>query len=643
MNPITQQVTRPIRNFIYRQVNPALERGNLHTYFGAHQLENSSTENSIVNLKANVIKFLNRECTADEFTKNFENIFSKDNNRSSEEIRFLKENNQIFFDIAASLLTQPSRDPYMEESKVKVVFLMLLKLKVENICNDQQILEFATNHHEIILRINYHFNSQDHMEMTKKARLFKGLATGLNSQQVLLFESFFNIQIQQVGGRIPNKAMISYRLLLKHKLNIDPQFYKDMVKAILVKFNRNDQLVDYHMELTLRNIFHDNEGWLRDEELEFYQTQVTTLFNLAQYVIPELLSEHGQYIPNEVINNKQLNTHNVNITNQIWEYARTQQNRQPRLVLTPRQDTIQIPLNEEQPVQQIPALGRGVAFEIHNLTNGIEDLALSIIDKAVQELGTNISNFSIDNLRDKFKLLTSDEVQKCEQVLTKILNTPNYRVELEREALPKLAALLNTDSPLWEHHGHTNNSDERWKLWLTQSFLEAAEAYGDGGISCVKGIYERLFTGFRSMHPLIDIMYLGRTIIKDYKDNIATRIKSEELIATVIVRLKATGIKPGENDDNFISELKKTYLEELKGSIQKQIDLKKAELQEKLKQALPNTFDIIIECLNQDNDYFLNNAMESFTASIENIEYINYNQDLGLVEHIKNQLSSVVV
>ncbi len=568
-------------------------------------------------------------------------------NFSNVGIDYLRENHQIFLDIATSLLPQATWNHHEVETKVRTVFLMLLKLKVETICGDQQILEFTINNPIIILHVNnfMQFQTQNNEELTMIATIFKGNATNITPKQVQGFMWDLRIENYPRTGIARNDVSIIYRLLKKHELS-DQQFYKRMIKATIEKFNQPATLRDSSRESTLLTILNENKEWLAAEEPQFYQLQIRTLLNFTEHysLVLILLINHGSSVTNEEIVNIYNNTTNrPGVVSAIENFLETEDGRNRGITLPPRRG-VTIPAQRRNDVNIIQ--NRGVAFEVHNFTGGVEDSALLAIEKAVQELGvTTIPKFSIDDLRNKFKLLTEVEKNKCNEALNKILAASNYKEKLEK-ALTKLAALLNTNSPLWEHDDHRDSADERWRLWLTQSFLESAEAYASGNdhTSCVKGIYERLFTGFRSMHPLIDIMFLSTTITRDYKDNILDKIKSEELITTVIAELKAQGIKPEEKDENyFLTKLKNIYLDKLIESITQQLDKTKAELEEKLKQTLPQTMSSITPSLNEKDNQLLNKFKDKLITNIAYIGDINYTPNLGLVEYIKSQLSSVVV
>jgi hypothetical protein len=64
-------------------------------------------------------------------------------------------------------------------------------------------------------------------------------------------------------------------------------------------------------------------------------------------------------------------------------------------------------------------------------------------------------------------------------------------------------------------------------MWLEQSFVEAGSAYAGSNdtTSCVKGVYERLFTGFRGIHPLIDCLFVTQTVTKEFNNGIKNWLK----------------------------------------------------------------------------------------------------------------------
>ncbi len=154
-------------------------------------------------------------------------------------------------------------------------------------------------------------------------------------------------------------------------------------------------------------------------------------------------------------------------------------------------------------------------------------------------------------------------------------------------------------------------------MWLLQSFVEAGSAYSGGtnGTSCVKGIYERLFTGFRSMHPVIDILYLTKNIIEGYMLNIENQLK--ELMLAIVEEKK---IKSDNGDFNKI--LKATLTERFKKLLEDQITNEQKKLYDKFWN-LHNTRNFILEYIFHNNIPLIEEAMKKFGP------YIDYFNDIA--------------
>jgi hypothetical protein len=416
-------------------------------------------------------------------------------------------------------------------------------------------------------------------------------------------------------------------LLTEYKDLFDPNTLASMVKPLIENCSGVTILGGYgrHTNIAI-SLLSAHKELLASQENQFYQHKIVALFNrtdISNADITELLREHGDNISSETIINRYLTTNSIDTINAVRDYV--QGIGAYREINLPPRNHIMVADRRLQ----------GIAHEVHNYTNGTAVTMLKIISFMLHESKVANMKFTVNDLRQKFKLLDLHKQNKCNEALDKIIASSNYKEKL-KAVLPALASFLNADSLVWEHN--QNNSNSRWKLWLEQSFYEAGTAYtGENNVSCVKGIYERLFSGFRTMHPCIDVIFAAKNILEGYRNNILNILKGENLVNQVIASLKVQGIKSG--DENFDDKLKEIFSEKLSLEITNQIYNSEHELKNKLSN-LPNTKQYIAEFLKHKNQNLIREYMQQFNACVESIEYISLEGNTTLYDYIQSHLTA---
>ncbi|MFN7095058.1 MAG: hypothetical protein ACK4M7_06815, partial [Burkholderiales bacterium] len=366
------------------------------------------------------------------------------------------------------------------------------------------------------------------------------------------------------------------------------------------RISRNGNVPEAPIVLILLN---QNKLWLREGgNNRFYRQAVVNLFDsiipcLSEREFTQLLETHGEVISAETIQNKYMEAYSISIVQAIRAYV--QGTGQHRRINLPQRTDIQV---NGRPFT-------GIAFEVHNFTDGIESGALKAIDEFLKILEVSKPKFIIDDLVGKFNLIENEQLRnKANNALNRLVGSESYKEKLEL-ALPTIAAFLNLHHTTWETGYHDANiywntlpTDEkvnlalknhykdpgsywqdltndkngnkkiefsrevRWCMWLKQSFIEAGTAYDSGtdSTSCVKGVYERLFTGFRSMHPLIDCLFVTQTVTMEFNEGIKNWLKDTGRANDIVAGLRAQGLTGVEDEEFFKSELKQAYFQVIK-------------------------------------------------------------------------------
>jgi Leucine-rich repeat (LRR) protein len=374
-----------------------------------------------------------------------------------------------------------------------------------------------------------------------------------------------------------------------------------------------------------------HKQWMREERnIEFYRHTVNNLFHefsrLFFYLneLNQLLINHGDMIDEDVILALYLQTDSISIVQIIIGY-----------VQGPGQHRhINLPLRDDITVYGQPLAG--IAFEVHNFTDGIEDVALNAIDEFLKVLKVSKPSFTIDNLRNSFGLIEDVGMRaRASNALDKILESDNYRARLVA-ALPTITTFLDLDHSNWKPDYQTRAV--RWSMWLEQSFVEAGTAYTSevDSTSCVKGIYERLFTGFRGMHPLMDCLFASQTAATEFDANISFWLGNIQRANKLIAKLKAQGFSGKET--NLDETIRNWYFKAIKKELISLIDNSLSDYLNKLTEFY-SLRSYLAEVVNGRKEQVIKDALRKFK---DNLSYLNYvSVDGGqqeLDEYIKSKL-----
>jgi hypothetical protein len=206
----------------------------------------------------------------------------------------------------------------------------------------------------------------------------------------------------------------------------------------------------------------------------------------------------------------------------------------------------------------------GIAFDIHTFAKNLDKRCISYIKTMIAKNQLPFIPFTIEDLIGQIRSsFIEDDSNKdlalC--ALRKINRSSEYKKKLEN-ILPLIATFIIHGKKLGLS-GETTK--DNWTLWLNQSFVESATAYnGDETTSCIPGIYERLFTGFQTMHPVLDLLSLPASLIKFYfpiekweTDPKLEILKNQNVLEHI---LKQLIFSPAKTDRHYLSEIVKSCI-----------------------------------------------------------------------------------
>jgi hypothetical protein len=472
-------------------------------------------------------------------------------------------------------------------------------------------------------------------------------------------------------------AYTALQALEKYGNQLEDNIHHSLVKVLIENCSNINPIIGNAREASITlKLLNQNKLWLSEgENNRFYRQVVGNLFDsgissLSEQELTQFLGVYGEVISVEVIRNKYIQTNSIRIVQAIRAYVQD----------TGRDRRINLPQRTDMQVNGRPLAG--IAFEVHNFTDGIESAALKAIDKFLTALEVPQPTFIIDDLVGKFNSIENEQLQtKANNALNRLLGSENYKEKLEL-ALPTIAAFLNLDHATWETAYHDANiywntlpTDEkvnlalknhykdpgtywqdliddkngnkkiefsrevRWRMWLKQSFIEAGTAYAGNNdtTSCVKGVYERLFTGFRGMHPLIDCLFVAQTVTKEFNDGIENWLKEIGRANDIVVRLKAKGLTGTEDEKFFKNELKQAYFQAIKKDLKHLIAENLNACFNKL-----TDFNKLGSCLAEEiesrGSQIIKDALEKFNVILDYLEAIEVNEEQTLDEYIRHQL-----
>lgn len=217
-----------------------------------------------------------------------------------------------------------------------------------------------------------------------------------------------------------------------------------------------------------------------------------------------------------------------------------------------------IPLPFRPDVQVQERAIDGVAFDIHHFADKLDLPCLGFMERVLKYSDSKKQTYGLEYLEGKIdkSKLTLEDKQKAREALAKIRQSQDPKLQ---RTFSVVASFLNADKAFW-NEGH-ENLDDRWNLWLQQSFVESGKAYeGENGTSCVKGIYERIFTGFRSMNSIVDGIFCCPNLISSYFPTISAGYDSKliflsraEILAKIIDSLLDLHLENVELDTDEIA------------------------------------------------------------------------------------------
>jgi hypothetical protein len=286
-----------------------------------------------------------------------------------------------------------------------------------------------------------------------------------------------------------------------------------------------------------------------------------------------------------------------------------------------------------------------VAYDVHNYANGLSIPCLQYMQSALEHAHLPLRPFTIENLVHTIDSVLTDREQKEQvyAVLRKINphNSENYFDKLQ-SALPLINTFIIKIAKDQNIPIHTF-----WELFIRQSFIEAATAYEDE-ISCVKGIYERLFSGLRIMDPGIDILFVCSESIKHHfptdpktRDPKIDILQSQEMLCYLIENIVKENIeKVTDVEEDF---LKNKVIQYLMERFERDVFL---QIEEKMK-LLPTDLDfdmkkIVSEIWNSRKKI----AERKFTSFQESLRSIDLSkgidpEHLGFIEVVNQILSNL--
>jgi hypothetical protein len=299
---------------------------------------------------------------------------------------------------------------------------------------------------------------------------------------------------------------------------------KSIINKYLLSINQNNQLF-FDGNINLLNIINNinfKNILLAFEQNFFVNTlnQVTNHYKNHLNVIQELIQMHQTHITPEQITNIYNSTSSISVINYIISIQNNY-----NIILPNRNDILEptYGIINNRINNMFNNRINTPAFQIHNYTNGSDGVIIDIIKYFVRNEPLKIDK---NQFLENYIKLNKEENNAIINVLNKIEMDINYK-EKFYYALPYLVSFLNDNNQNWKEN--YKEKESRWNIWLELGLIEAAQAYGNSlilkNISCVKGIYERLFTPFRVIHPLFELLFLNQNIVDEFENDINKKLK----------------------------------------------------------------------------------------------------------------------
>lgn len=363
------------------------------------------------------------------------------------------------------------------------------------------------------------------------------------------------------------------------------------------------------------SLFIEIESHFNDSEIENLFTTAASREennNTAETITKCILNTRGSAISNETIYNTFANTTNNRLQNEILFYVH---NRGQHRNITLPTLAPQIPL----PGENIQTASNGITYQVHNFTNLVLNIGLQTIKRLLREKNITINAFSKDDLILKFN--NSPNSQNAKNALKSILQDNTYGLKF-LHWLPYIAAFLNSDELGWREP--YTISELRWEIWVEQSFGDSGNAHTNGGTACIKGIFERILTGFQGIHPIIQLL-LTPSIVKEaikLKINVLFREQMNSIVGKLIFQKQIT--------DTMIQEECKKFI------LIKTQELMEFAINEELNQLTPKEKEIYFISEIIENVKILREAqIESDDFKLFVTDTINHIYDIGLNDGTK--------
>lgn len=201
----------------------------------------------------------------------------------------------------------------------------------------------------------------------------------------------------------------------------------------------------------------------------------------------------------------------------------------------------------------------GVAFDIHTFAKNLDKRCISYIKTMIAKNQLLLIPFAIEDLIGQIRSCFIEDDSNRDLALfalQKIERSAEYKKKLEN--ILSLIATFIIHGKQLGLSGET--SEDNWTLWINQSLVESATAYnGDETTSCVPGIYERLFTGFQTMHPVLDLLFLPASLVKFYfpiekweRDPKLEILKNQNVLEHILKQLSPFSVKWNRHELNEV-------------------------------------------------------------------------------------------
>lgn len=300
------------------------------------------------------------------------------------------------------------------------------------------------------------------------------------------------------------KKYITLKMMEMYSNEIDPKYIKTLFqKAINAPILKRKMIIQIMNNYTANVIGHDLINEL------FKKITFSTFVEDSGLIEATIMNpDFANQIDSDLLVKTYLNTFSEDVAIAIYFYIKS----------TGSWRQLQLPRNQNGIQLESDFRMDHAAQEIHKYSAGLDKICLFQLKKILSRHDIRRKYFSIEDLKQKIEnlLLDPEDRQKSLSALDKLLSDPQENIFSEKfkNTLPVIADFLNSDLISWKEK---SSAQERWTLWLKQSFLESAQAYdGDDSTSCQPGIYERVFSGLRTLHHVVDAIFFPSNLMQYY-------------------------------------------------------------------------------------------------------------------------------